>query len=95
MRLPVPDGPTYMVSRPITSSIGWMAGSLSRSPPTMKKISPDSAWGDEPSMGVSMWKMPLCRAAAEIACETSGLTVEQSQVTRPGVPRATTPFGPR
>jgi hypothetical protein len=43
MRLPVPEAPTYIVRRPITSRNGWMAGIADGSPPTMKKISPDSA----------------------------------------------------
>ena len=64
MRLPVPDGPTYIVRPPMTSSSGSIADSASRSPPTMKKISPDSACGAEPSIGVSMCATPRRLAAS-------------------------------
>src|SRR5688572_13024462 len=95
MRLPVPDGPTCIVSRPITSSSGCTAASDSRSPPTMKKTSPLSACGDEPSIGVSRWDTPRPRAAAWMRWDTSGPTVEQSQVMSPGRAPARMPAAPR
>ena len=95
MRLPVPDGPTYIVRRPITSSRGWTVASVSRSPPTMKKTSPLSACGELPSIGVSRWATPRSRAAAWIFCEVSGVTVEQSQVISPARAPASTPAAPR
>src|SRR2546428_549638 len=57
----------------------------------MKKTSPLSACGEEPSIGVSRWATPRPRAAAWIFCEVSGVTVEQSQVTSPGRAPASTP----
>ncbi len=56
----------------------------------MKKMSPDTACGLEPSMGVSMWVMPLALSAAATFTVTSGLTVEQSQVMSPGRPPSAT-----
>jgi hypothetical protein len=79
----------------MTSSSGWIVSSVSRFPPTMKKISPDSACGDEPSIGVSMCVRPFGAAASWIVRDTSGLTVEQSQVTRPRRAPARMPSGPR
>ncbi len=61
----------------------------------MKKISPDSACGEEPSIGVSMCVTPRARAFSWIACDTSGLTVEQSQLTRPLRAPARMPSVPR
>src|SRR5256712_5122207 len=61
----------------------------------MKKTSPLSACGEEPSIGVSRWATPRPRAAAWIFCEVSGVTVEQSQVTSPGRAPASTPAPPR
>ena len=61
----------------------------------MKKISPDSAWGVEPSMGVSRWWIPRAVAARWTSSVAPGLTVEQSQVTRPGRPPARRPDAPR
>src|SRR5437763_401112 len=94
MRLPAPEGPTYIVRRPMTSSMGCTVASASRSPPTMKNTSPLSACGDEPSIGVSRWATPRSRAAALIFCEVSGVTVEQSQVTSPGREPASPPAAP-
>jgi hypothetical protein len=39
------EPPTYMCSLPMISRYGVMRSSLAASPPTMKKISPDTAWG--------------------------------------------------
>ncbi len=61
----------------------------------MKKISPDSACGAEPSIGVSRWLTDRPRASAWIRCEVSACTVEQSQVTRPGRAPARRPVAPR
>ena len=93
--MPVPEGPTCIVSRPITSRSGRISGIWASSPPTMKKISPDSAWGVEPSIGVSRWWIPRAFAARWTSSVAPGLTVEQSQVTRPGRPPARRPDGPR
>ena len=80
---------------PMMARYGAIVASVASSPPTMKKISPDTAWGCEPSIGVSMWVMP-CPASARLrSTVTSGLTVEQSQVTRPRAPPAATPWAPR
>jgi hypothetical protein len=61
----------------------------------MKKISPDTACGCEPSIGVSMCTMPRVLAPAATSSVASGLTVEQSQVTSPGRPPAAMPPGAR
>ena len=94
-RLPDADGPTYMWSLPITSRYGAMVASFAWSPPTMKKISPDTAWGCDPSIGVSMCVIVFAASAAEISSVISGLTVEQSHVTRPALPPAPMPSTPR
>jgi hypothetical protein len=72
-----------------------MRGSFAPSPPTMKKISPATACGWEPSMGVSRWEIPRGASVRCTSSVTSGLTVEQSQVTRPDRPPAARPSGPR
>ena len=61
----------------------------------MKKISPETAWGCEPSIGVSMCTMPRALTPAATSSVASGLTVEQSQVIRPGRPPAAMPPGAR
>src|SRR5688572_22582387 len=72
-----------------------MVSSFVRSPPTMKKISPDTACGWEPSMGVSMCTIERRASPAAASSVASGLTVEQSHVTRPAAPPAATPPAPR
>ena len=72
-----------------------MRSTAASSPPTMKKISPDTAWGCEPSMGVSMCVMRLGRNARWTSSVASGLTVEQSHVMSPAVPPAAMPPAPR
>ena len=59
----------------------------------MKKISPETAWGCEPSIGVSMCTMPRALSAGGDLERRLGLTVEQSQVIRPGRPPAAMPPG--
>src|SRR6185295_111054 len=74
---------------------GLMVSSLACSPPTMKKISPETACGCEPSIGVSMCTIERRASPAATSSVASGLTVEQSQVTRPAAPPSATPLAPR
>ena len=74
---------------------GSTRGRAAPSPPTMKKISPETACGWEPSIGVSRWVMERPASARWISRVASGLTVEQSAVTSPARPPAATPSAPR
>ena len=94
-RLAMLGPPTYMCILPMISRYGAMVASRAFSPPTMKKICPSTAWGCEPSMGVSMWSTPRPLERACTAVVASGLTVEQSQVIRPARAAEAMPPGPR
>ena len=61
----------------------------------MKKMSPETACGAEPSIGVSIWDTPFVARACPTASVVSGLTVDASQVTRPALASVAIPAGPR
>ena len=93
---PLPEGPAWMIVRPIARSIGSARAKASASPPTMKVRVPASAPIVPPDTGASIICKPLAAASAATARAVSTSIVEQSISSAPGLACASdAPSGPR